>query len=273
VAGVSGVINADTKTITVTLPDGTSLTGQAASFTVSDAVIAVKVNAVLQTSGVTVNDFTNPVQYSLHASDGTVVTWQITVQTESAQVTVPDGVYIWEASFASGASFVELCNTGSSSVTLGVDLFGSKSVTWFLLAINGTDNLVYGVTPLYGTLDADAVLVYGEPSGAESVLGFSIQSGPDGLLLVQGASGKDPDTMASWIGINVGSSISFSHAGTTYTKINALPYASSTTPPAQGLLDVCSGYTNWASWQATGSLAVSGVQSWVGRTTSTPGFK
>jgi hypothetical protein len=59
-----------------TKPDPSSLI---ATFTVSDKVYSVRIAETPQVSGVTANDFTNPVQYDVRAQDGTVQAWEITV--------------------------------------------------------------------------------------------------------------------------------------------------------------------------------------------------
>lgn len=77
-AGVSGAIDESAKTITVVLPpDGTDLTAQIATFTHNGA--SVSVGAAVQTSGVTVNDFTSPVAYTVTALDSSTVTYTVTV--------------------------------------------------------------------------------------------------------------------------------------------------------------------------------------------------
>ena len=64
--------------ITLTLPSGTDVRGLIANFDVhKDA--AVYVNDILQTSGVSKNDFTNSVEYKVTADDGTVKTYTVTV--------------------------------------------------------------------------------------------------------------------------------------------------------------------------------------------------
>lgn len=78
-AGVSGTINETAKTISFVLPpDGTDVTTLIATFTVSPGAI-VMVGSTAQTSGVTQNDFTHPVIYTVMASDNTTALYTVSV--------------------------------------------------------------------------------------------------------------------------------------------------------------------------------------------------
>lgn len=63
-----GVID-NANNISVTVPFGTSVTTLVASFETKESDTAVKVGEVAQKSGVTVNDFTNPVTYNVSIGD------------------------------------------------------------------------------------------------------------------------------------------------------------------------------------------------------------
>jgi hypothetical protein len=76
-AGVTGSINETTKTISVTLPFGTTVTALAATFT--NTGTGVKVGATAQVSGTTQNNFTSPVVYTVTAGDSTTATYTVTV--------------------------------------------------------------------------------------------------------------------------------------------------------------------------------------------------
>lgn len=65
------------STITATVPFGTDVTALVATYTSTG--ISVTVGATVQTSGSTANDFTNPVLYTVHAADGTVRVYTVTV--------------------------------------------------------------------------------------------------------------------------------------------------------------------------------------------------
>ncbi|NCO51526.1 MAG: DUF3494 domain-containing protein [Deltaproteobacteria bacterium] len=72
-----GVINEGAKTLEVTLPSGTDVTNLIANFATTGT--SVKVNGVSQVSGSTANDFTNPVVYTVTATDGTTVDYDVSV--------------------------------------------------------------------------------------------------------------------------------------------------------------------------------------------------
>jgi len=73
---VNAVINQETKTIAVEVPQGTNLSNLVASFTVSPFA-SVKIDNTLQTSGVTANNFAVPVVYTVIAQDGTTSTYTV----------------------------------------------------------------------------------------------------------------------------------------------------------------------------------------------------
>lgn len=75
--GVAGIINETAKTMSVTMPFGTDVTTQVATFTANGT--GVKVGTVAQTSGTTVNNFTAPVAYTVTATDNTAATYTATI--------------------------------------------------------------------------------------------------------------------------------------------------------------------------------------------------
>jgi len=78
------VINPVSHTVDIEVESGTDVTTLSASFTLSEGA-TVKVGEVEQESGVTTNDFTSPVTYTVAASDGeTVQDWLISVDVASS---------------------------------------------------------------------------------------------------------------------------------------------------------------------------------------------
>lgn len=73
----TGVIDETEKTIAVNLPNGTSKVGLVATFSTTGA--SVKVGTTLQTNGITANDFSGTVLYTVIAADGTSVNYAVTV--------------------------------------------------------------------------------------------------------------------------------------------------------------------------------------------------
>jgi formylglycine-generating enzyme required for sulfatase activity len=73
----TGTINEAAKTVAVTVPFGTVVTALIATFTSTGA--SVKVGSTVQTSGVTANNFTNPVTYTVVAVDESTQDYVVTV--------------------------------------------------------------------------------------------------------------------------------------------------------------------------------------------------
>jgi hypothetical protein len=69
--------------ISATLPPGSSLTALKASFTTTGA--SAEVSGITQTSGITVNNFTNPVNYVVIARDGSTKSYTVTVGVQPSQ--------------------------------------------------------------------------------------------------------------------------------------------------------------------------------------------
>ncbi|MEK6743217.1 MAG: DUF1566 domain-containing protein [Nitrospirota bacterium] len=77
-AGVAGAINETSKTVSVVLPpDGTDVTALAATFTTSGSFVTV--GTTTQVSGVTTNNFSIPVVYTVHALDGSTASYTVSV--------------------------------------------------------------------------------------------------------------------------------------------------------------------------------------------------
>ncbi|MDR2064387.1 MAG: DUF5018 domain-containing protein, partial [Prevotellaceae bacterium] len=78
---ISSIINIADKTVNVDMPAGSDVASLTATFTVSSGA-AVTVSGVPQVSGTTVNDFTNPVTYTIVSQDGsTTNNWTVAVRT------------------------------------------------------------------------------------------------------------------------------------------------------------------------------------------------
>jgi hypothetical protein len=68
--------------VSITVPTGTTVTALVGQFDYDGASIAV--GATAQVSGVTQNDFTNPVAYVVTAQDGSTKTYTVTVTVHGA---------------------------------------------------------------------------------------------------------------------------------------------------------------------------------------------
>ena len=80
--GVEGTINETAKTISVVMPSGTSLTGLIATYTTTGS--EVDIEGVGQESGQRINDFTNPVIYTVTAENDTKQNYTVTVTVASS---------------------------------------------------------------------------------------------------------------------------------------------------------------------------------------------
>jgi hypothetical protein len=77
ILGIPGTITESAKTITLSVPYGTDMTGLIATFTSTGA--SVMVDGTVQVSGITTNDFTNPVIYTVTAADSSTTHYTVTV--------------------------------------------------------------------------------------------------------------------------------------------------------------------------------------------------
>lgn len=75
--GTTATINEAYKTIGITLPYGNARTALKASFTTNGTSVTIGGNT--QFSGITTNDFSNPVVYTVTSSDGSVANYTVTV--------------------------------------------------------------------------------------------------------------------------------------------------------------------------------------------------
>lgn len=103
-------------TITATVPFGTDVTALVATFTTTGA--SVTVTGLPQVSGTTPNDFANPVSYVVHAADGSMQAYTVTV-TIAANT----------AKAITAFSFTSAANSGLTTDAIGVISGTSISVT------------------------------------------------------------------------------------------------------------------------------------------------
>ena len=73
----AGTVYENEKTITISVPIGTDVTALTAEFTTTGSLVTV--GTTTQLSGATQNDFTNPVDYTVTAEEGTTETYTVTV--------------------------------------------------------------------------------------------------------------------------------------------------------------------------------------------------
>jgi hypothetical protein len=141
-------IDQDAKTITVTVPFGTDISHLMASYSAS-GFSTVKIGATTQTSEESVNNFTNPVVYTVVANDGTSSEYTVTVNVTP----------------------VETDNTIKSIKAVAVS--ASSDEKELLVSINNTDRIIV----VYDTLGTpseqfDSVRIGYELDGALGVLKY-----------------------------------------------------------------------------------------------------
>lgn len=78
----TGVIDDAASTIVLTVPHGTDVNTLVPVFTTDHAAAQVLVNGIAQVSGVTTQDFTNPVTYTVQAEDESTRTYTVTVNVQ-----------------------------------------------------------------------------------------------------------------------------------------------------------------------------------------------
>jgi hypothetical protein len=80
-----GTIDETAKTITVEVPEGTNIRSLAANFTVTG--VSVTIGTVAQISGITVNDFSSPLVYTVTAEDNSTASYTVTVRVITKKIT------------------------------------------------------------------------------------------------------------------------------------------------------------------------------------------
>ncbi len=135
--GVAGAIDSTTKTIVVTLPQGTNVTALVATYTTTGKSLTV--GSVVQASGTTANSFTNPLVYTVTAADNSTATYTVTV-------TIATGTGPAPVNLGTAGNFVILAKAGVSTTgttavvgDIGVSPAAATYVTGFDLIADSTN--------------------------------------------------------------------------------------------------------------------------------------
>jgi hypothetical protein len=231
-------IDETAKTIAVTVPYGTPLSALVASYQTSGA--SVKVSSVIQTSGVTPNDFSQPLRYEVVAADGTSAFYAVTVTLASN-----DAKTLKAFSFASpdaSGTIDESAKTIAISVPFGATvsalvatfettgasvLVGSLVQTTGVSANDFSRPVSYEVRAANGTSVFYTVTVTVAPSGAKQIKAFSI-------LDPQAVGTIDETAMTIAVGLPYGTAVSalvasFETTGSSAT-VGSVVQVSGTTP-------------------------------------------
>ncbi len=186
-AGVAGTIDEAAKTIVVTLPNGTAVTALPATFSTTGA--SVKVGAVAQTSGVTPNDFTAPVAYTVTAGNASTATYNVTVIVSSVTAkaltafslagvaaTIDEAAKTIAVNVPSGTSVTALPATfGTTGTSVKV---GATAQTSGVTPNNFTAPVTYTVTAADASTAAYTVTVAVSSVTAKAITGFSFAGYP-----------------------------------------------------------------------------------------------
>jgi hypothetical protein len=168
IGGATGVITG--TNVALTVPYGTDITSLIATFAISGGTVVV--GATPQTSGTTVNDFTNSVFYSVTAEDGSIQTYTVTIT-----VAINDAKEITAFSVGGAAGIITgtditvtvLIGKDVTSLSAVFTISGETIVIGTTSQISGTtvndftNPLTYTVTALDGSTQDYTVIVAFEP--------------------------------------------------------------------------------------------------------------
>ena len=187
--------------ITVTMPFGTSLTALIATFTTTGESVAVE--STVQKSGVTVNNFTNPVVYTVTAADGGKATYKVTARVaESSEKDIAEyslGVYpgvITGESIAVALPYkTDVKALAATFIVHGKSItVGSTAQISGVTKNNFSDPVVYTVTAADNTTATYTVTVAVEKNDAKQITSYSLR-GYDGVITGQNIAVTLPFTV------------------------------------------------------------------------------
>jgi hypothetical protein len=234
---VIGTIDEATSRIALTVPSGTAVTALIATFAASPGAV-VTVSGYPQASGVTPNNFSNPVRYTVTGADGSSRYYDVTVK-----VAVSSSKAITRFDFQGLESPVvgtinEAAHTIALTVPYGtnvtalvptITISGTSVNPLSGVANNFTNPVTYTVTAGDGTTQAYVVTVNVEGSPAKALTAFSFR----GLSpVVVGSINEAAHSIALTVpyGTNVGDLVAtFSTTGAS-VSVNGTPQVSGVTP-------------------------------------------
>ncbi len=179
VATISGT------TVTATVPFGTDVSALVATYTSTG--IAVTVGSATQMSGVTANNFTSPVTYTVHAADGSVQVYTVTVivaADEAKDITAYSFASADNAGFTADVTAVIAGTSITATVPFGTDVTdlvatfstsGTSVKVGSTVQVSGTtandftSPVVYTVTAADNTTKNYTVTVTVAPSAAKDL--------------------------------------------------------------------------------------------------------
>ncbi len=169
---VVGTINEAAHTVAATVPSGTSVTALVATYTTTGASVAIA--GTPQASGVTANNFSNPVTYVVTAADGTTQSYVVTVTVAASPAkaitafsfqglappvvgTINEAAHTIAATVPSGTNVTALVATFTSTGA-SVAVAGTPQVSG-VTANNFSNPVTYTVTAADATTQAYVVTV------------------------------------------------------------------------------------------------------------------
>ncbi|MFC5407120.1 S-layer homology domain-containing protein [Cohnella soli] len=171
------VIDATAHTVAIEVAYGTNVTSLKATYTLSAGATA-KVGTTSQKSGITINDFTNPVTYKVRAEDNTAQNWTVTVTvgansakaitsfslaSQTRVATINSTAHTIAIEVARGTDFSNLVATFALSVGATVKV-GTVDQTSGTTANDFRSPVTYTVKAANGTTQDWVVTVTEEPS-------------------------------------------------------------------------------------------------------------
>ncbi|MDQ5920062.1 MAG: trimeric autotransporter adhesin [Pseudomonadota bacterium] len=177
--GIDGVITGES--IVVDMPNGTNVSALVASFTTTG--VRVSVNGITQISESTVNNFTNPLIYTVTANDGSTIKYTVTVSVEPSFMTaithyslnnVP-GIILGKSIIVNLPYKTDTANLIATFATTGVSVSvnGNTQISG-VTANNFADPVLYTVSSNDGTTAIYTVRVIISPLHSKTVTAYSL---------------------------------------------------------------------------------------------------
>ena len=197
---VVATINEAAHTIAATVPSGTNVTALVATYTTTGASVAIA--GTPQSSGVTANNFSNPVTYTVTAADGTTQAYVVSVTVAASPAkaitafsfqglappvvgTIIEAAHTIAATVSSGTNVSALVATFTSTGA-SVTVAGTPQVSG-VTANNFSNPVTYTVTAADGTTQAYVVTV--TVAAPVVAIGDSYQGGIVAYILQSGDPG------------------------------------------------------------------------------------
>jgi cysteine-rich repeat protein len=223
---VDVVATINNTTISATVPFGTNVGSLVATFATTGAT--VKVGAAVQTSGITTNDFTSPVMYTVVAADNSTQTYTVSVTiAPSSSKDITSFAFLSTDNSGLGADVLATINSTSIAATVpfGTDvtrLIPTFATSGMTVAVSGvaqtsgvtannfTTAVTYTVTAADTSTKTYTVTVAIAPSSAKDITSFAFTDATNPAL---GA-----DVIASINGTSIAATVPY---GTDVTKLVA----------------------------------------------------